>query len=44
MGIPARIFATLFVSPDTDEIADFTGTYWKQTIWWDGVAYDENQA
>tara|TARA_B110000014_G_scaffold155077_1_gene108751 strand:+ start:323 stop:1213 length:891 start_codon:yes stop_codon:yes gene_type:complete len=34
----------LFVSSDTDEIADFTGTYWKQTIWWDGVAYDENQA
>ena len=34
----------LFLSPDTDEIPDFTGTYWKQTIWWDGVAYDENQA
>jgi uncharacterized protein YjbI with pentapeptide repeats len=24
--------------------ADFTNTYWEQTVWTDGVAYDENQA
>ena len=24
--------------------ADFYGTYWHQTVWTDGVAYDENQA
>ena len=24
--------------------ADFIDTYWYQTIWTDGVAYDENQA
>ena len=34
----------LFVSSSSNSIADFTGTYWHQTIWWDGVAYDENQA
>ena len=39
--------ADLSYADFTDAIvtdARFSSTYWYQTIWTDGIAYDENQA